>query len=127
MLQPGDLLPHFEIRNLDGDVVAYSRIWQRKNLVLVTLPASGSENAFTDYVSRLTAQMPACGADTACVMTRDSVPGVPCPGVIIADRWGEILHVAAGPSVAELPSPHEIVEWIEFVQRQCPECQGEAE
>ena len=126
MLQRGDLIPHFKITNHDGDAVAYSQIWQRCNLVLVTLPASRSEDAFKDYVSQLTAQIPAFGPDTACVMTRDFVSGIPCPGVVVGDRWGEILNVAAGPTVDELPRPHEIVEWIEFMQRQCPECQGEA-
>ncbi len=126
MLQRGDLIRHFELTNLGGDAVAYSRIWQRQNLVLVTLPASRSEDGFKDYVSQLTALIPAFGPDTACVMTRDSVSGIPCPGVVVADRWGEILNVAAAPTVAELPRPHEIVEWVDFVQRQCPECQGEA-
>lgn len=126
MLQPGDLILHFEITNLAGAAVAYSRIWQRQNLVLVILPASPSDDAFKGYVSQLTAQIPAFGPDTACVMTREPVPGIPCPGVVVADRWGEIVSVAAGPTIADLPRPDEIEEWIDFVRRQCPECEGEA-
>ena len=38
MLQPHDLLPHFEVADLGGEHVRYSSIWQRKNLVLVMLP-----------------------------------------------------------------------------------------
>lgn len=28
--------------------------------------------------------------ETTCVITSDAVPGVPIPGIVIADRWGEI-------------------------------------
>jgi hypothetical protein len=127
MLQPGDLVPHFEVTNLQGETVSYSTMWQRRNLVLVTVPASDPDGTFATYVSRLTAEMPASAwADTTCVITRDTVLGLPSPGVVVADRWGEIVHVARGSHVGELPRPLEIGEWVDYVQRQCPECEGEA-
>jgi hypothetical protein len=53
--------------------------------------------ASTKFVDQLTAQMSELtGDDSACVITRDSVSGVPSPGVVVADRWGEIHHVAEG-------------------------------
>ena len=127
MLQRGDLLPHFAVRTLDGDAMTYSTIWQRKNLVLIALPASDSDGAFRDYVSQVAAQGPALtGDDTEWVITRDTVAGIPSPAVIVADRWGEIVHIATGSQAGELPRAHELVEWVTYVRHQCPECEGEA-
>jgi hypothetical protein len=63
---------------------------------------------------------------TECVITRDVVAGAPSPGIVVADRWGEIVHVARGSQGTPLPEPDELLEWIDYVQHQCPECQGEA-
>ena len=127
MLQPGDLVPHFEVTNLHGETVSYSTIWQRRNLVLIAVRASDPDGTFTTYVSSLSAGMPAAvAADTDCVITGDTVPGMPSPGVVVADRWGEIVHVARGSHVGELPPPQELWDWVDYVQRRCPECEGEA-
>jgi len=127
VLQPGDQIPHFDVRNVQGQAISYSAIWQRKNLVLVTVPASDPLGSFSKYMGRLGAAIPALTAlQTECVITRDVIAGTPCPGVVIADRWGEIVHVTGGSHVAVLPGPDELLEWIDYVQRQCPECQGEA-
>src|SRR5687768_12217921 len=124
MLQKGALLPHFNVTTLTGGRFAYSDIWQRKNLVLVSLPREQSR-ANADYVSQLQTSAPA-GDDTVFVITRDSLPGLPTAGVVIADRWGEIHHVTHAARVEDLLSPQELVEWLRYVQSQCPECEGEA-
>jgi hypothetical protein len=127
MLQAGDLVPHFAVTNLQGETVSYSTIWQRRSLVLITVPSSDPDGTFGHYVSQLTAQGPALQR-SGCewIVTRDAVTGVPCPGVVVADRWGEIVHIAAGSEARELPLPQELVEWVTYVQHQCPECEGEA-
>jgi hypothetical protein len=126
MLERGDLVPHFEVATLEGDVVSYSTIWQHRILVLVTLPASESDTS-RSYASQLTAHMPALSRDdVACVITRDRLRGVPTPGVLVADRWGEIIHMVAASDVAELPPTGELLDWVAYVRSQCPECQGEA-
>ena len=80
MLQTGDLVPHFTVTTFSGESFDYSDIWQRKNLVLVLLPHAESA-ASTKFVDQLTAQMSdLTGDDSACVITRDSVSGVPSPG-----------------------------------------------
>jgi hypothetical protein len=125
MLHRGELVPHFDVTTLGGETVSYASIWQRRNLVLVTLATSDPE-ASRHYVSRLTARIPDFTEHaTACVITRERVPGIPRSGVLVADRWGEIVHVAAVSDVGDLPAPEELLEWIEYVQSQCPECQGE--
>jgi hypothetical protein len=109
-----------------GERFAYSDIWQRKNLVLVSLPHEESDGS-AKYLAQLaigTSEL--TGNDTACLITRNSIPGVPAPGVVVADRWGEIHHVTHAARVEDLPSLHELVEWLRYVQSQCPECEGEA-
>jgi hypothetical protein len=125
MLHRGDLVPHFNVTTLQGRTVGYTAIWQRRNLVLITFPASESES-YRTYVSQFAAEMPAFSVhETECVITRDSVAGIGCPAVVIADRWGEIVHVTTGLDVAELPRLSEVLEWVAYLQNQCPECQGE--
>ena len=127
MLQRGDLVPHFEVTNLEGDTVSYSTIWQRRNLVLISVPSTDPEGTFSPYLSQLRADGPAVTRDdTEWVITRDSVAGIPCPGVVVADRWGEILLIASGSRVVDLPDPHEVAGWVTYLHHQCPECEGEA-
>jgi hypothetical protein len=48
------------------------------------------------------------------------------PGVLLADRWGEIVHLTAASESARSPAPGELIEWLEYIQNRCPECEGEA-
>ena len=124
MLQT-DLVPHFTVTTFSGESFDYSDIWQRKNLVLVLLPAeSTASTKFIDQHTAKTSEL--TGDDSACVITRDRVSGVPSPGIVVADRWGEIHHVADGNTVDDLPGPDDVIEWLRYVQHQCPECEGEA-
>ena len=126
MLQRGDSVPHFEARTLGGETFSYATIWQRRNLVLVAVPGQESE-ILRSYVSRLTARHAEFSAMNAeCVLTREPVSGVPSPGLIVADRWGEVVHVAFTPRVDGLPSPEELLDWLDYLDRRCPECEGEA-
>jgi hypothetical protein len=127
MLERGDLIPHFQVTNLQGEPVAYSNIWQQRNVVLIMLPATDWDGTFRDYVSQITAQVPpSTHDDTAWVVTRDPVAGLSSPGVVVADRWGEIVHIAGGSQAGDLPVARELVEWLEYVRHRCPECEGEA-
>ena len=119
MLQRGDQVPHFTVTDVRGERIAYADIWQRKHLVLVSL-TGGESGAEPPGVPRR-ADVGEC--DAVLVVTGEPIPGVPRPGVVVADRWGEIAFVT---HTAELPPGGEILEWLRFVQLQCPECQGEA-
>jgi hypothetical protein len=90
MLRRGDHVPHFSIRDLDGHEVAYDLIWQRQNLLLALIDPGDPDGAaaFADHLGGRLADLTA--HDTACVVTRDVVAGAPSPGIVIADRWGEI-------------------------------------
>jgi hypothetical protein len=127
MLQRGDLVPHFEVMTLEAGRVNYSTIWQRRNLVLLAVPSSDPDGTFRRYAGQVAAEGRAFRHDdTEWVITSDVVPGIPSPGVIVADRWGEILLIASGSRVVDLPDPHEVAGWVTYLHHQCPECEGEA-
>jgi hypothetical protein len=126
VLERGDLVPHFTITRIDGRTFSYSTVWQHSNLVLIALPG-GESSAAMRYVSELAARLSGPDAqDFECVVTRDRVSGVRPPAVVVVDRWGEVVHAAAAPTVEELPPPGELAEWVSFVRNRCPECEGEA-
>ena len=119
-------MPHFAVTRLDGSRASYDDIWQRKNLLLVLLPDEESVER-AEYVSQLDDRSHEFTAhETECVITADHVLVLPPPGILIADRWGEIYFVGHGPLIADLPKIDEILEWLRFIEHQCPECEGEA-
>ena len=121
-----DLMPMFTVTSiLDGAPFAFERVWQLKNLLLVSIPSS--DPAARLYSERLHDRVADLHSlDTALVVTADIVPGIPSPGVVIADRWGEIYHVEGADHASDLPTADDLIEWVRFVRLQCPECQGEA-
>ncbi len=48
--------------------------------------------------------------------------GLPSPSLIIADRWGEIWAAWLGGTSHQLPSEQDILQWLSFIEAQCPEC-----
>jgi hypothetical protein len=120
-----DLMQMFTATNtVDGATVDYRDLWQRKNLLLVSVPQDDPTGSM--YRESLVSRAADLRAhDTAFIFTTDAIAGVPSPGVVVADRWGEIGYVEAAPTAAELPGPDDLVDWLRYVQSQCPECQGE--
>jgi hypothetical protein len=123
-LQRGDEVPHFEVTTLGDEVFRYTPIWQRRNLVLVTLEETGGESGYAEGLFAREADFRAL--EGVCVVTRDRVTGLPSPGVLVADRWGEIVYVTAASDSGGLPPPSELLEWLDYVARRCPECEGES-
>jgi hypothetical protein len=120
MLKANEQIPHFTVTTLDGARVAYTSIWQRRNLVLIALPASGDDD---EAVHQLVREVRAAqGLDAEVLATRDVIEGIEAPAIVVADRWGEINHVDHG---ATLPSSADVIAWVEYVQQRCPECEGE--
>jgi hypothetical protein len=125
MLQARDLMPMFTATNhVDEQFVAYRDVWQRRNLLLISIPrdllTTPEAESFLAYARA------AAEPDTMFIVTSDTLPGVPSPGAVIADRWGEVYYTAAGDRVVDLPGADALTEWLRFVQHACPECQGEA-
>ncbi|MGH9348292.1 MAG: hypothetical protein ACRD26_13620 [Vicinamibacterales bacterium] len=123
-LHERDQLPHFDVTTLDGRRVRYDELWQRRNLVLILTDPQKRQEA-TVFASQLSARQEEFGdAETAVVVTSDSVPGFRAPCVVIADRWGEIMHLEAITSGDTSPRPtvDELLDWVRFARIQCPEC-----
>jgi peroxiredoxin len=126
MLRRGELVPHFIVKTLHGDEFSYATIWQRRSLVLIALPVTDSESA-RSYVSELAACSAEFSASEAdCVITQDRIQEIPGPAVLVADRWGEVVCIAATSDVRDLPHVEDVLEWLRYVQTRCPECEGES-
>ena len=123
-LQVGAAVPHFVARGVDGSVVHYASIWQHRNLVLVTLPPMPADDRYADdLIGRKSAFDE---QESTCVITREAIPGLPAPGLLVADRWGEIVHIVTPQALSELPSAEQLLQWLEAIEYRCPECEGEA-
>jgi hypothetical protein len=97
-----------------------------KHLLLVALDTASQPEAGL-YLTKILERLPELTAgDTACVATFDEVPNLRSPAVLIADRWGEVVFVGQSEAAGGLPDVDELLEWLRYVQNQCPECQGEA-
>lgn len=48
--------------------------------------------------------------------------GTPVPAVVIADRFGEIFTTYRVPPGAKPPTRRDVVQWLVFINIQCPEC-----
>jgi hypothetical protein len=126
MLQRGGHVPHFDVEQMDGSRARYGELWQLRNLLLLSLPDDdGGE--FVEYATRLAQRQAEFTTEqTALVVTRAGIAGVPRPGVVIADRWGEIYSVVDARTAPELPTVDDLLEWFRYIQHACPECEGEA-
>ena len=125
MLTCGDQVPHFEATVASGDLFKYSSIWQHKNLVLVALPEDAPA-AVSDGLEQAARNSACDQSQSVCVITRDRVPGLQAPAALVADRWGEIVYLTMVASLDELPALSDLLEWLDYVRQQCPECEGEA-
>jgi hypothetical protein len=126
VLQSGDLVPHFVVHDLAGHALSYAdTLWQRRNLVLLTLPRHRTtlDVAYCDELARHAGAFESI--DTTVVITRDDVAGLDACAAVVCDRWGEVAWVCRAAGVEGLPPIEELIEWAGYVQRQCPECQGE--
>ena len=125
MLHKGDHVPRFECVTIDDIRVNYADLWQKKNLALLCLSEDDSPEAQT-YIQQLREALPALAVhDAVVVVTTNPIDGMPLPGCAVADRWGQMQWVISAERVVDLPSPREIAAWLQFVEIQCPECEGE--
>jgi hypothetical protein len=125
-LQRGDSVPHFEVNTVEGELFSYSTIWQRRNLVLIAIRAAEFEASAANVSDLVARKSEFTAKDAACVVTADRVPGIRSPAVVVADRWGEIVHVATASRVEDLTPVEELLDWVEYLAQRCPECEGEA-
>jgi hypothetical protein len=126
MIRAGDRVPHFVVRTTDGSDVRYADLWKQRLLLLLALPdrPAPDQDAYVHAVRTSVSGLST--GDVAVIATRDGLAWLVAPAVLVADRWGEVLTVAAGARIEDLPSPADLVDWLRYAEHQCPECEGEA-
>jgi peroxiredoxin len=93
---------------------AYS---QEETAVLVVGPNQPTENL--QLADRLGHPFPLLSDPLEQTVTQQ---GLDTPSLVIADRWGEIWAAWAGGADHRLPSGQDILQWLLFIEAQCPEC-----
>ncbi len=151
LLKPGDRLPDVRLRQADGTLLPLVRFRQRRNLVIVLLgpDADGPGQALLQELSQARPAIQAEAAELLAVTTASPQearalsrrlgtsllvdpegalhraalgPGAPdqgTPGVLVVDRYGEIYAVLRPDP--EPPRVADILEWLRFIELQCPE------
>jgi hypothetical protein len=115
----GGALPHFEVKTTDGSTLRYRDLWQARNLILIALDP-GDTGSLEDA---LHLQHDAFDArNTTVAVTRERIAGLAPPALIVADRWGEIIHRSDAPARLDVA---DLLAWADHVQQRCPECEGE--
>jgi len=123
-LARGDALPHFVVTTTSGERVEYKTIWQHRMAVLLVLPREpGRLGAYADDLLRSCAE---AAPEAACIATRDIVPGLPAPALVVTDQWGEIDTLISLDERNGLPSIADVIGTVEHLRARCPECEGEA-
>jgi hypothetical protein len=110
-------VPHFVVRSVDGATVDYRSIWQREQLLLICL----DESATSDPLIRLAQDLATRGTDlsvveTSLVVTRESIAGLPCPALILADRYGEIFWTREPGGVTDAD---DVIDSLRVIQSRC--------
>lgn len=117
MFEPRERVPHFVVRTLDGDAVEYQSIWQKSQLLLISLDESEASRRFAAIGQELAVRTADLAAVQArLVVTRDVVSGAPRPGALVADRYGEIY--ASLGALADTDAD-DLLDWLRVVQSRC--------
>lgn len=154
LTNPRRRLPDVQLPLIDGETPISVRAGGRRSPVLLLLHATGCRDCEI-YVERLAATQPdllewdgrvllvvpdrteaegtlTLPANETFPMATDpgqrlaSALSVQIPALVIADQWGEIHHVEEAGSDHRFPATEEVVDWVQYLAIQCPECQGEA-
>ena len=126
MIRAGQLVPHFEVADVTRGRVSYvEHIWQRRILVLLTIGSGAFKSGGISGTELDALRRRLLGHDAELVATRDHIDDVPAAGVVIADSWGEVAFVEEGPAASLVHEPSRILEWVQYLQHVCPECEGE--
>ena len=105
MLKTGYFVPHFTVTTSSSGSASPTPTSGSEKTSCWSCCRTRSRRPRTTFVSQLTAQLSDLTADdSACVITRDSVSGVPCPASWSADRWGEIHHARRRKTSTIYPS-----------------------
>jgi len=106
----------------------YSKIYeQAKELEAEILAISfDSTNEIEDYMRKIPLPFPVLSDNKQEVAEKytykDYQRNSPVPSVFITDRFGVLYYQKISREATELPSGKEILDWLIFMNIQCPEC-----
>ena len=89
-------------------------------IVVVRLSAERS----TELKKRLKLPYPILIDEDGHVHEAVKATGLGVPAIYITDRFGEVFGVCRTSERGQLPETNEILNWLEFVNSQCPECES---
>lgn len=148
VLHRGAMLPDFVLPMVDGGVLQLESYRGRRNLVVVCSGDDARPGPVTRLLNTLVARKDELEAEAAQVLSvvvsqpaesRDlgrwpfpmvvdpdglfhrgvgatDGTGRPVPAVFVTDRFREIY------AICSLPDAQEIIDWLRFINIQCPEC-----
>lgn len=149
LLRPGQLVPNFTLLDSQGEPLRRTLYRGRKHLVLAFLPALADEagRAYLRALDDLYADIRVAAGEVLAVLPAQPAElaelrqdlGLAYPllsdpdrataarylprgtqaGVFVVDRYGELYYGAPVPTSAQLPTPGEILAWLNAVDHQC--------
>jgi peroxiredoxin len=130
VLERGMLLRDLPVHTFDGHSVSVSDFRGRRNFVLVFPGLRGEESSLLNELRQSAAELQ---EEEAIVLIADapddarrhygaaSPEGSRIAALYVADRYGEIYFAAHNGPGDSLPPAAEILEWLRFINAQCPE------
>lgn len=128
-LERGMILRDLPARTLDGRDVYAMDYRGRRNLVLIFAGQDREELALLDQLRRSSDELQEEEAVALVAAADDELrrqyaaidsAGHPMAALYVTDRYGEIFF-AAHPDGLALPGVAEVLDWLRFINAQCPE------
>lgn len=103
---------------LQALAAVYPAILEARSRVIAVL--SAPLDRASDLVAKLNLPFPLL-ADAGGSATQRMIGGERHTALCIADRFGQVYYLEIAPSSEALPSAHAALEWLAYIQIQCPE------
>lgn len=137
------LIPNYTGTNSRGETVQLHDYRRQKNLVAI-LTGAKEYSSLTPLLAELAARYDEFKTEEAeivlmlrkgtvepgdghtlpfpaLVMKDDQDAPPPATAVYVADRFGELFATYQLTAEASLPAPDDLLEWLRFIELQCPE------
>jgi peroxiredoxin len=149
-LRLGGTLPLFYLPSVSGGKSGPASTRSKYNLVLTFLPNVPESAAYMQGIAKLYPEILQNDARVIAVLAADidttqrTAEALELPftllsdengatairilgegnraGLIATDRYGIIYYMEAASDLSALPAPPTILDWLEYVEIQCPEC-----
>ena len=131
LLAPRMLLRDIAATTLEGIAVHLSDFRGRRNLVLIFAGTDAEESRLLQELRHTPAVLQEEESVVVTVADPDRAirswygalapDGTPAAALYVADRYGEIFFSAHPGRGRALPSAAEVLDWLRFINSQCPE------